>query len=60
MTIDGPRVLRRIGMAVALMLLSACAARPYAGINIYGPSYGYGPVRVGTGVNIGIPLPRVW
>jgi hypothetical protein len=40
-------------------MLSGCAVRPYAGVGIAGPSWGYGPVRIGTGENIGIALPPI-
>lgn len=52
---------RRPALIALLMavLLNACAVRPYAGIGVAGPSWGYGPVRIGTGANIGIALPPI-
>lgn len=49
----------RIALLMAMLLLNACAIRPYAGIGVVGPGFGYGPVRIGTGANIGIALPPI-
>lgn len=49
----------RIAWLMAALSLNACAIRPYAGIGVVGPGFGYGPVRIGTGANIGIALPPI-
>jgi hypothetical protein len=56
---DRERHWARAALLLTTLLLSACAARPYAGVHVMGPSWGYGPVRIGTGANIGIALPPI-
>lgn len=59
MKVHGATRLTKLAPILAIALLNGCAFRPYAGIGVVGPGWGYGPVRIGTGANIGIALPPI-
>jgi hypothetical protein len=59
MQIHPHRRLVRLVALLGALALNGCAVQPYAGFGIAGPGWGYGPVRVGTGINVGIALPPI-